>query len=147
MWNNDKSLQLTLLSLRIFFVLWIICVCFAYPLVTLYLDFIHMQTVFICVLRALYACLIVAFFILVYLYKLVSNIKKELIFVDVNVQYLRILSWLSLLLGIVALTTSLWHLPFLIGSVVFAFMAMLIRVIKNIFAQAILLKQENEFTI
>ena len=42
---------------------------------------------------------------------------------------------------------SLYYMPFLIVSAAAAFVGLILRVVKNVFAEAVRLKDENDYTI
>ena len=69
------------------------------------------------------------------------------VFVSANVGYLRGLSWCCFTAAFVCLILSFFYLPLIILTAGIAFMALILRIIKNVFVEAIEIKQENEYTI
>lgn len=49
--------------------------------------------------------------------------------------------------GLVCLFSALYYIPFLIVSAAAAFVGLILRVVKNVFAEAVRLKDENDYTI
>lgn len=147
MWNKDHSLQLSLWAIRIFFVLWIGFCVFGYFIVKAYVAYNHVYEALEAILITLYLCLAAAIFLLFDLYKLLTNIKHEKIFIHDNVDCLRRISWLCLMVGVITLISTLQYPPFILVSVSFAFIALIVRVVKNVIEQAISIKEENDFTI
>ena len=94
-----------------------------------------------------YICAVLAFTALFFLNKLLSNIKNEKIFIEENVAIIRILSWCCYLVGIVMAVYSFWAYPFVIIAAAAAFFGLIIRVLKNVFAKAVQIQEENEGTI
>ena len=96
---------------------------------------------------AFYACAVLAFTALFFLNKLLSNISRGKVFIEENVKLIRILSWCCYLVGIVLAVYSIWAYPFIVIAVAAAFFGLIIRVLKNVFAKAVQIQEENEGTI
>lgn len=94
-----------------------------------------------------YALMVPAVIALVLLFRLLVNISKEEIFVKSNVQYLRWISWACYLAALIALASTCYYLPFFILAGGAGFMGLILRVVKNVFAEAVYIKEENDFTI
>ncbi|MDL2324104.1 DUF2975 domain-containing protein [Ruminococcaceae bacterium OttesenSCG-928-A16] len=89
----------------------------------------------------------VAATILVLLYCLLYNIGVGQVFIQKNVSYLRGISWLCILGGVIALASAFYYLPWGIVAAAAAFIGLIVRVVKNVIAAAIALKEENDYTI
>lgn len=83
------------------------------------------------------------------LFALLMNIRAERVFVARNVTYLRVLSWCCFLVGAEYLLFSFRYQFLSLFFIAFAalFVGMILRVIKNVFDQAIALREENDYTI
>lgn len=81
------------------------------------------------------------------LYRLLRNISREQVFVEANVRCLRVLSWACYLAASICLMSSAYYIPFLFVALMAGFMGLILRVVKNVFAEAVALKQENDYTI
>lgn len=96
----------------------------------------------------IYVCSVPGYFTLYCLYKLLRNIEKHEVFISQNVKYLQLVSWncifVAVILCIAAVT--IW---FSLGIVAVAagFMALIVRVVKNVFEQAVRMKDELEFLV
>ena len=88
-----------------------------------------------------YVCAVLAFVMLVSLYKFLRRIEAGAVFVPANVTALRRISWCCAGAAVVCLAAAYIYLPF-------AFLGVLIvRVLKNAFAQAVHMKDELDYTI
>lgn len=96
---------------------------------------------------AFYLCAAFAFTALFYLNRLLKNIAEDRIFIEENVKILRILSWCCYFVGIVMAVYSFEAYPFVIIAAAAAFFGLIIRVLKNVFAKAVEIKEENDGTI
>lgn len=94
-----------------------------------------------------YLCAALAFTALFFLNKLLKNVKNEQLFIDENVKILRILSWCCYLVGIVTAFYSIWAYQFMVIAAAAAFFGLIIRVLKNVFAKAVEMREENDGTI
>lgn len=94
-----------------------------------------------------YLCAVLAFTALFYLNRLLKNVKDQQLFIDENVRILRILSWCCYLVGIVLTVYSIWAYPFIVVAAAAAFFGLILRVLKNVFAKAVEMREENDGTI
>ncbi|MEG0735363.1 MAG: hypothetical protein RR441_00745 [Longicatena sp.] len=63
MWNSDKSLTLSILCVKIFFIIGIIFCIGGYPFTKAYVDYVQKPNAFYTILITGYVCLFLAFFI------------------------------------------------------------------------------------
>lgn len=94
-----------------------------------------------------YSLLIPAAAALWFLYRLLQNISRGQVFVEENVHCLRVISWACFLAAGICLASSAYYIPFLAVAVMAGFMGLILRVVKNVFAEAVAIKQENDYTI
>ena len=134
MWNQSKSLRLSEIWIKAALICWItlaIILPFAlrygsqlkfdqygWPLLFFYIFSVSLCRVFYCLNR------------------LLVNIKKGAVFVQDNVRQLRSISW-----------CCFWGGVLLLLSGIMGFFGLLMRVIKNVFSEAIIIKEENDFTV
>lgn len=85
---------------------------------------------------------------IVHLYRLLSRIGKNQVFITQNVQYMRYLGWevgtvalISLFMGLTA------YFPMLLVTVSCSILTLIIRVIRNAFGKAIELQDQVDYTI
>ena len=95
-----------------------------------------------------YACAALAIGMLVSLYKFLRRIEKGEVFVPENVAALRRISWCCAGAAVLCLAAVfICYRPFAVLAAAAGFMALLVRVLKNAFAQAVRMKNELDYTI
>ena len=148
-WNDDKSLFLT----RIFVwlggaVLAVLCVSapwvFSWFVRERMLLPMEYRNYF---LATTYTVALPAVAALYMMNRLLANIKREEVFTEQNTGYLRGMSWCCLAAGLIFLVSSFYYPAFFALCAAAVFMALILRVIKNVFAQAEEIKKENDYTI
>ena len=82
-----------------------------------------------------------------FLHKLLININRGEIFCRQNIVILRILAWACFAVGVIYLLFAHHITLCLIVSFAAFFFFMMLRVIKNVFCEALVLKQENDLTV
>ncbi len=148
MWNSSKSLTLSIFCTRLFAVLLLIGVCAAPWIVSWYFgDAAGVQALHLPFRITIYLCAVPGFVLLRCLDILLKNIREGSVFVTDNTKMLRIISWACIAVGVITFASGFYYMSFFIVAVASAFFALIIRVIKNIFEQAIELKSESDFTI
>ena len=96
----------------------------------------------------LYYCFCVpALVALVGTYRVLTNIKKDVVFDAANVRMLRMVSWAAIAGGIVCLAGTPISVVFLGAGLICGFVGVVVRVVKNLIAAAAELKAENDLTI
>lgn len=93
------------------------------------------------------SCSVFGWILLVRLWQLLKNIRLQLVFELQNVSLLRQVSWCCVGAGAICLVSSLYYLPFLVVALAAGFMALIVRIVKNIFQQAIAMKNELDLTV
>ena len=81
------------------------------------------------------------------LWKLLRRIRGEIVFDAVNVQLLRHISWCCGVAAVIFLVSGSYYPPFFLVAVAAAFMMLIVRVVKNVFQQAVEMKSELDLTI
>lgn len=147
MWNHDYSLKLSIWALRCFFLAWCAFTLFGYFITKSYVNYNGILEAFPVILITLYLCLAVAIFLLYDLHRLLHNLQMEQVFISENISYLRQISWLCMSVALITLVATLGYVPFILVAVTFAFIALIVRVVKNVFAEAMVLKEEHDYTI
>ena len=95
-----------------------------------------------------YACAALALVMLCSLYQFLRRIEAGEVFVSTNVAALRRISWCCAGAAVVCLPAGVGiYLPFAFLGVAAAFMALIVRVLKNAFAQAVRMKDELDYTV
>jgi hypothetical protein len=81
------------------------------------------------------------------LIKLLGNIKKGEVFVNQNVTILRFISWTIMLAALPFVALGLYfRVAYAVGGVAL-FVGICLRVVKNAFAEAVAIKDENDYTV
>ena len=148
-WTRDKSLLFSL-----------VCVgFFALALLTLDAGVWWLARTFFVVLRgkpmryavlttvSVYLCSVPAWLTLWSLWRLLGNIRRGEVFVSANVRLLRLVSWCCVWVAAVCLLSAIYYLPFAFIAVAAGFMALVVRIVKNAFQQAIAMKDELDLTV
>lgn len=149
MWNDKKSISLSKICVLIFAVILIGTALSASWLVRWLLDFSRAdlagkETFF---LSTIYSGSIPAAVLLFCLYRLLRYIELGQVFITANVECLRRISWSCFAGAIICFASIPYYFPWIFVAVAAAFMGLIVRVIKNIIAQAVELKNESELTI
>lgn len=146
--TKDMSIKLTLICICMFFTVLLAADIFAYRWINWYVAWRSMKPESVVrMMITLYAASIFGWVCLWALWKLLRNIKAEIVFDSDNVRLLRIISWCCAFAAIIFLISGAYYPPFFLISVAAAFMMLIVRVVKNVFQQAIEMKSELDLTI
>lgn len=94
-----------------------------------------------------YLCLIPAGIAIVSMDRLMANIRKADVFIPKNTEHLRVLSWCAYAVAVVFFLVGCMRPIALVVAFAACFIGVILRVVKNVFAQAVAIREENEFTI
>lgn len=148
MWNTNRSVTLSCICTKIVIAMSILFLCSAPFWVKLYIQYTDMDVVrtqpFLC---TIYMTGIIALILLFCLNQLLANIKNNHIFTFKNVSLLRIISWCCFAAAVILLFSGLYYILFLLGAIGAGFFGLILRVVKNVIEQAVIIKTENDFTI
>lgn len=147
MWNAKKSVTLSLICNRLVMAA-VVAVGFGTPwLVNTYVVYWNKRPdVAQPLMVTLFGSCIVAFVALMCLDKLLRNIRGNQVFIRENVILLRRISWCCFGVALI-LFCSYYYLFFLIAGIAGAFIGLILRVVKNVIEEAIVLKNESDLTI
>ena len=148
-WDQDKSVKLSKFCVVLFMVL-LAAVCLTAPWLFRLLIRLRLwdqQVKLPMFLVSTYTVAVPGAVALAALWRLLKNISGGAVFVAGNVKLLRLLSWCCIAAGLVCLVSAFYYLPFLLLSAAAAFVGLMLRVVKNAFAEAVEIKNENDFTI
>lgn len=101
----------------------------------------------ILMMATIYLGSIPAWILLVNLHRLLGALAAGQVFVSANVARLRRVSWCCMAACLLCLVSAWYYLPWLLVAVAAGFMALIVRIVKNCFAQAAAMKDELDFTI
>ena len=94
-----------------------------------------------------YSILAVGFAISLLLWFLLDNIRKGSVFEEANVTLLRLLSWCCITEAAIFLAFARYFFISLLVAFGCLFMAVILRVVKNVMEEATSIKRENDYTI
>ena len=140
LWDNSKSLLLTTWWMRIAMVVWCI-LGIAVPTLFFMRQIPFDILILFCLL---FAPILLAFY---GLHKMLSNIQQGLIFSVQNTASLRLVSWACFFAAMFLLIAAFKWPVLIFASGVIGFLGLFVRVIKNMLSEAIVIKEENDFTI
>lgn len=148
MWNPCKSVILSSICTKLVIVL-VIGFAFTAPnMVSSYVEYTAKNPeIMSSLLVTIYTCCVPGLIALYCLDRLLANIKKEEVFIEKNVKYLRLISWCSFAVSIILVLSGFYYILFLMIAVAAAFFGLILRVVKNVIEQAMIIKNENDFTI
>ncbi len=145
--HYKKSLIVTLIIDRIAMAAWLICIPLV-PFIARWYDvYSNKESIFPQFVSCVYTAMIPAGVILFFLNRLLTNIRKEKVFETENVFCLRVFSYCCFAIAAVSAVMAIWRLLALIVVLAFAFIGLLLRVLKNVFEQAVVLREENDLTV
>ncbi len=147
MQHYKKSLIFTLIIDRIGIAVWLLCM-FTIPFIARWYDmYSNKESIFVQFNIIVYLAMIPAAVILIMLNRLLSNIRNEKVFERKNVSCLRIISYCCFVIAGLSLVMAYWRLLAGVVFIAFAFVGLLLRVLKNVFEQAVVLREENDLTV
>ncbi|MEL7622724.1 MAG: DUF2975 domain-containing protein [Clostridiales bacterium] len=148
MWTKSRSLALSRIMILMFLVL-LIAGSLALPaLLKWYVGYSGKSAaIMLPALISLWACTLPAFIALFYLGRMLKNISCEQVFIGENVRALRIISWCCFAVALVFLCFFFYYVLGLIIAILAAFMGLILRIVKNVFQQAVEIKEENDLTV
>lgn len=149
-WNRYRSLALSHILVKAMLVL-IIVFAIALPFITqIYCDTLVAETaqnIKIPLIVSLYLATVPVFLAVLSLDRLLLNIKKDIVFDRTNVKYLRHISWYCYITGCVFFILGFYIFLSFILAIAAVFFGLIIRVVKNLFCEAVEIKSENDLTI
>ena len=147
-WSKNSSIELSRACVILFMILLAALDIGCYWAVGWFvrLRLMNRDSVFL-MMATIYLCSGFGWVLLVRLWQLLQNIRAQLVFDMRNVHLLRQVSWCCVGAGAVCLVSCLYYLPFIAVAIAAGFMALLVRIVKNIFQQAIDMKAELDLTI
>ena len=147
-WTKDRSITLSIICVYVFAAILLAADIFCYRLTAWFISLRGMlwqQGVGMMV--TVYVCSVFAWVVLYCLWRLLKNLRQGEVFVDRNVRLMRIVSWCCAGVAGMCLVSVAWYLPFVFLAAAAAFMCLIVRIVKNVFQQAIAMKDELDLTI
>lgn len=147
-WTNDKSILLSQVCVAIFGLLLAALDIGCYWATAWFISLRNMpRQSGVALMVTLYLCSIFGWLLLIELWKLLGNMKRGEVFTEANVRLLRAVSWCCVGAAGICFVSCVYYLPFLFVSIAAAFMALIVRIVKNVFQQAAAMKSELDFTV
>lgn len=146
-WTPANSLRLSRL-LTLIVLLFAVAGLFCIPIITEWYDAVSdLPPIHVPLNISLYISDFLAIIAVWELLRMLGNIAREQTFVNANVTCLRIISWCCF--GVAAVWVPVIGLRLLTCfiTLVFSFAGLVLRVMKNLFAAAVDLREENDYTI
>jgi len=148
--GKDRSVVLTSVLVKVVYGLVAAC-CVAAPFLVKRYDRLMVadgqESVYLPLLITLYCAVPFGVIALICLDKLLRNIRKEQPFITQNVTLLRIISYCCFAEVLVFVYFSVLKPFAVVIMIACAFMGLILRVVKNVFEQAVRIREENDFTI
>ena len=148
MWTKDTSIRLSVLFTRLFIVLLVLGLFLVPRLVGWFIGATGGRPVFVGrISAAFYCCAGPAAALLWSLDRLLAALSRGEVFTAGNIALLRRCSWCCMAVAAICLAFTAVLFYFLPVAAAAAFIGLILRVIKNVFQQALALKEENDYTI
>lgn len=148
MWTKSKSMMLTRVTVILFMALLIVGAVLLPLLLQWYITHRGMpEENFLPMLILGWLCVPPAFVALLCMHKILRNIQKEQIFTKGNVRLFRVLSWCCFIAALPLLFYGFLNIITVFFAAILAFIALLLRVAKNMLETAVELKAENDLTV
>ncbi len=147
-WNKDKSIVLSRVCVAVFAACLLALDVGAYWVARWFVvtRFQNWQRGAL-LMVSIYAGSVFAWICLAQLWRLLGNIRRGELFTAGNVRCMRVVSWCCAAAAGICLVSAAYYLPFLFVAVAAGFMALIVRIVKNAFQQAIAMKDELDLTV
>lgn len=149
MWNDQKSIVLSKLCILLFGGVLLGVAVSAPWLVRWLVSFsrAELSGTEAFFLTTIYTGCVPAAVLLHSLFHLLHRIASQQVFLTENVEHLRRISWSCFMGAGICFVSALYYFPWMLLAVAAAFMGLIVRVVKNIVAQAVSLQHEVDYTI
>ncbi|WP_295092337.1 DUF2975 domain-containing protein [uncultured Ruminococcus sp.] len=146
-WTQKASLRLTTIINWVAFAT-VVFLMFFIPVMARWYDDVSMTPpIFLPLCICLYLSAGLGLTALLSLARLLHNLNRNRIFVAQNVTCLRLISWCCFGVALVFLVLAWFRSLGLLVAFAAAFFGLILRVLKNVFARAVTLQEEADYTI
>ena len=147
-WNKDRSITLSQAGVVVFALCLLALDVGAYRFASWFVQvrLMHWQ-LGVLLMVSIYSGSVFAWLCLYRLWRLIANVRRGEVFVDANIRHMRVISWCCAAAAVICLLSAAYYLPFIFVAVAAGFMALIVRIVKNAFQQAIAMKDELDLTI
>ena len=148
-WSKDNSIRLSKIFIKFFTITMVVVAVFAPKIFSALIELrvAYLGGTLPYFLISTYTLCVPAVVALYGLWQLLDNISKGDVFIENNVQIMRMLSWRCIFAGGICFASAAYYLPFMIIAVAAGFVGLLLRIVKNVFARAVEIKEESDYTI
>ena len=147
-WLKSKSLLFSQIFVVLFALLLLALDLGCVPIVRWFAALRHMNEVsrrgFLAVLLL---CSVFGWIVLGAMWRLLSNLRKALVFTRANIRLLHIVSLCCAAAALLCIGGSCFYLPYLLAAAAAGFMALIVRIVRNVFQKALDMKDELDLTI
>ncbi len=98
-------------------------------------------------LTAFYVCIVPVVLALWQLDRLLRNILRGEIFVSSNVRCIQMIRWCCLAVALICVPASLFYPPLVFLSVIMGFLGLVVTVLCQVMAAAVVIREENDLTV
>ncbi len=146
--KKDKSAVVSLITLYLLGGLLVALALTAPCLTKTFIEhFDRPESIYLPVVTTFYCIFPFAAGVIVCLSRLLKNIMRENVFIGANVKLLRTISILLFIAALIFAFAGYMYMPFYLLAICAFFIVLIVRVVKNCFAAAVLIKEENDMTI
>ena len=147
-WDKDKSLLLTRICTALFAALLLTLDLGCFRVMSWFLRLRGLEQSYVWhFVATVYACSVFAWLLLWRLWVLLGNLRRGEVFTAENVRCLRGVSWCCAGAAAICMVSALYYPSYLLVTVAAGFMCLIVRVVKNVFQQAVAMKAEMDLTI
>jgi hypothetical protein len=143
MWNQKRSIQLSKACVVLFAVAMVVIAGKA----DWFAHYLSVGTKTEFFLITVYTSCVPAVALLWNLFFLLHSIEKDDVFISKNVERLRWISWSCIAGGLISFVSGFYYVPWFVVAIAAAFMGLIVRIVKNVIAQAVELRRDSDFTI
>lgn len=147
MWNDKRSIILSRICVIVFMLLLVLTAVLTPWFLKTSIAKLYTSGSVTFFLVTIYSGCIPAVFLLITLYRLLRRIEREAVFIADNVESLRHISWCCFLGAVISAVSAIYYFPWMMVAVAAAFVGLIVRVVKNVFARAVSLQDDADFTI
>lgn len=148
MWSDHRSIVLSKLSILVFAV-GLLGVAISAPWMVRWLiwsrPYLRGTEVYFSI--TVYSGVLLAGALLYNLFRLLQRISAKQVFLAENVEHLRKISWSCFAGAGICFFSMLYYFPWVLVGVPAGFMGLIVRVVKNVVAQAVSLQNEVDYTV
>lgn len=145
--KNKKSIDFSLVGTGVFAALLFI-LTFAGPFIVRFLcEYFDRMRLYTLLVVITYAAVPAGWGAIYSLFRLLLNLRKDVVFERKNIRLLNAISWLCFYVGILGTAGSFEFAAFIPIALGALFMGLIVRVVTGIISRAIEIKEENDMTI